>query len=135
MHGLDPPLTEDDRPLIPAMLRGLRCQCPACGQARMFDGYLKVHDTCPSCSEDLSHQRADDGPAWLTMFVTLKTLLPLMVSVMFRWDPNPVLLFAVFASLLTGLSLFLLPRFKGMIVSIQWSRRMHGFEDENGRQH
>ncbi len=123
----------DDRPLTPAILRGLRCQCPACGAAHMFDGYLKVQDACPDCGEDLSHQRADDGPAWLTMFVTLKLFLPLMVSVMFRWDPNPLLLFAVFASLITATSLFLLPRFKGMIVAIQWSRRMHGFEDGNAR--
>ena len=47
------------------------------------------------------------------------------VWVQFR--PEPL----VFATLLTvfavGLSLWLLPRFKGAIVGIQWSRRMHGF--------
>jgi uncharacterized protein (DUF983 family) len=26
-----------------------------------------------------------------------------------------------------GLSLFLLPRLKGMVVAMQWARRMHGF--------
>lgn len=99
----------DDRPLGPAVMRGLRCKCPACGAAPLLRGFLKVRDTCPACGEDLSHQRADDGPAYLTMLVTLKLVTPAMVAVMFRWDPNPVLLFSVFSLLLILLSLFLLP--------------------------
>jgi uncharacterized protein (DUF983 family) len=31
-----------------------------------------------------------------------------------------------------AVSLFLLPRFKGMIVAFQWARRMHGFEGRDG---
>ncbi|WP_071795015.1 DUF983 domain-containing protein [Natronohydrobacter thiooxidans] len=127
--------TPDDRPLTPAILRGLRCKCPACGEASMLQGFLKVADTCPACGEDLSHQRADDGPAYLTMLVTLKTVTPMMVAAMFLWDLHPAVLFSLFATLLVALSLFLLPRFKGMIVAIQWSRRMHGFEGKDARQH
>ena len=123
----------DDRPLSPAVLRGLRCKCPACGEGAMMQGFLTVAPNCPSCGEDLSHQRADDGPAYLTMLVTLKVVTPLMVSAMFVWDMHPAVLFGLFATLLVALSLFLLPRFKGMIVAIQWSRRMHGFEDRNDR--
>ncbi len=126
MSSIDAQYT-DDRPLQPAVLRGLRCKCPACGQAPMLEKFLKVRDTCPGCGEDLSHQRADDGPAYLTMLVTLKVVTPLMVSAMFAWDMHPALLFSIFSALLVALSLFLLPRFKGMIVAIQWSRRMHGF--------
>lgn len=121
----------DDRPLTPALLRGARCKCPACGDASMMQGYLRVRDTCPACGEDLSHQRADDGPAYLTMLVTLKTVTPLMVVCMFMWDLHPLMLFGLFSTLLVALSLFLLPRFKGMIVAFQWSRRMHGFEGKD----
>lgn len=131
MHSIDASLA-DDRPMLPAVLRGVRCKCPACGEAPMMQRYLQVRDTCPACGEDLSHQRADDGPAYLTMLVTLKVVTPLMVVVMFKWDPHPALLFAVFGGMLVALSLFLLPRFKGMIVAIQWSRRMHGFEERDG---
>lgn len=118
----------EDRPLTPALLRGLRCKCPACGEGPVLERYLKARDTCPACGEDLSHARADDGPAYLTMLVTLKVVTPLMVAAMFRWDWHPAVMFAIFGGLLIALSLFLLPRFKGMIVAIQWSRRMHGFE-------
>jgi uncharacterized protein (DUF983 family) len=33
----------------------------------------------------------------------------------------------VFATGCVALSLFLLPRLKGVIVAIQWAKRMHGF--------
>ncbi|MGY6550124.1 MAG: DUF983 domain-containing protein [Roseinatronobacter sp.] len=125
-----PQVTADqgDRPLGQAMLRGLRCLCPACGAGSMMQGYLGIAPACPTCGTDLSHQRADDGPAYLTLLVTLKTVIPLMVATMFTWTIHPAVLFAVFGTALVALSLFLLPRFKGMIVAIQWSRRMHGFE-------
>ena len=35
----------------------------------MFRAYLKVVDACPVCGEDLSHQRADDAPAYMTMLI------------------------------------------------------------------
>ena len=125
--------TTEERPLGQALLRGLRCKCPACGAAPLLRGFLTVRDACPACGEDYSPQRADDGPAYLTMLVTLKTVTPLMVLVMFTYDPNPVLLFTSFTVLLVALSLFLLPRFKGMIVAFQWARRMHGFGDGDER--
>jgi uncharacterized protein (DUF983 family) len=126
-------IDDTTRPTGQAMLRGLRCKCPACGEGRLMDGYLKVHDHCPTCNEALHHQRADDGPAYLTMLVTLKTVTPLMVVTMFAYDIAPLVLFAGFATLLVAVSLFLLPRFKGMIVGLQWARRMHGFGDGDER--
>ena len=64
------------------------------------------------------------------MLVTLKTVVPLMVYVMFNHNMNPTLLFALSALLLVAMTLFLLPRFKGMIVAFQWAKRMHGFGDD-----
>jgi uncharacterized protein (DUF983 family) len=34
---------------------------------------------------------------------------------------------SIFTTLTVTLALFLLPRLKGMLVALQWSRRMHGF--------
>jgi len=48
---------------------------------------------------------------------------------------GPVLriLFTIFAVGCVALSLYLLPRFKGMIVAFQWARYMGGFRDEPRR--
>ena len=58
-----------DRPLRPALRRGLMGKCPRCGEGNMFRAYLKVADACPVCGEELIHQRADDAPAYLTILL------------------------------------------------------------------
>ncbi|MFT3689073.1 DUF983 domain-containing protein [Paenirhodobacter sp.] len=117
----------DDRPLGPAVLRGLMCRCPNCGRGPLLDGYLTVRTACPACSEDFRPQRADDGPAYLTILIVGHLMAPLILWAFVAFRPSPLTLIAVFATGCVALSLFLLPRLKGMIVAIQWSRRMHGF--------
>jgi len=41
--------------------------------------------------------------------------------------PEPLVMATTLTIASVGLSLFLLPRMKGMVVAIQWARRMHGF--------
>lgn len=117
----------DDRPLGPALQRGLRCQCPNCGEGRIFKGYLALRAACPVCGEDLSHQRADDGPAYLTILIVGHLMAPILLAVYTLYRPEPWVTILVFSAGCIALSLALLPRMKGMMVAIQWSRRMHGF--------
>ncbi|KFI24997.1 hypothetical protein CG51_16930 [Haematobacter missouriensis] len=116
-----------ERPFWPAVLRGWRGRCPACGEGRIMEGYLKVRQTCPSCGEDLSHQRADDGPAYMTILVVGHIMAPLILVVFNTWRPSPLVLITTFSIGTVALSLWLLPRFKGALVGLQWAKRMHGF--------
>ena len=117
----------DERPTKPAMWRGLRRRCPNCGEGVMFQGYLKVVDTCSVCEEDLHHQRADDGPAYLTILIVAHFVGFAMHLAFVHLRPDPIVLAVVLTIVCVTLSLYLLPRLKGMIVAIQWARRMHGF--------
>lgn len=117
----------DDRPTKPAMWRGFRRRCPNCGEGALFTGYLKVADSCPACSEDLHHHRADDGPAYLTILVVGHLMAPLIHVAFTKFRPDPMVLATVFTVGCVALSLYLLPRLKGVVVAIQWARRMHGF--------
>ena len=119
--------TIDDRPTKPAILCGLRQRCPNCGEGHIFKGYLKVVDHCPVCNETLSHHRADDGPAYLTILIVAHILGFGMHLIWSYFQPSPVIMATSLSIGAVALSLFLLPRLKGMIVAIQWSRRMHGF--------
>ena len=121
------PELADDRPMGRAMWRGWRKRCPACGSGPMMRGYLAVRDSCPVCDEALHHHRADDGPAYLIIVVVGKLLAPTLFAVYSAFRPEPLVLAAVFSTAAVALSLYLLPRLKGMVVGIQWSRRMHGF--------
>lgn len=123
-----PPMTDQsDRPTMPALLRGLRCKCPNCGEGDLLHSYLKVNDTCASCQQELFHHRADDGPAYLTILIVGHLMAPLLLLVFEHYRPEPLILFTIFAVGCTGLSLYLLPRLKGAVVAFQWARRMHGF--------
>jgi uncharacterized protein (DUF983 family) len=117
----------DDRPLRAALLRGWRRRCPNCGAGPMLRGYLKVRDTCPVCGEALHHQRADDGPAYLTILIVGHIMAPAILWAFVEFRPDPMVLTAIFSVGTVALSLYLLPRLKGVMVAIQWSRRMHGF--------
>ena len=117
----------DDRPTRPAMLNGLRCRCPRCGEGKLFTTYLKVTDQCAVCEEELMHHRADDGPAYLTILVVAHIIGFAIHLMWVQWRPEPLVMASVLTIGAVSLSLLLLPRFKGLIVGIQWARRMHGF--------
>ena len=126
-HPATLPLDEDDRPLRPALIRGWRRRCPHCGDGPMLQGFLAVRETCPTCGEALHHQRADDGPAYLTILIVGHLLAPVLLFVFTTWRPDPLPLAVGFSAATVALSLYLLPRLKGAMVALQWAKRMHGF--------
>lgn len=130
-HELNRLAAQQQRPMRLSLWRGWNRRCPNCGGGAMFDGYLTVRDDCDICGETLSHHRADDAPAWLTMIVVGHLIAPLMLSV-YQITDLPAWAHAVFWPLvaLAGV-LVLLPRIKGGIVAFQWAHRMHGFDERH----
>lgn len=127
---LDTALTHtDERPTGQAMLRGALGRCPSCGEGRLFTRFLKVADHCPACNEAMHHQRADDGPAYLTILLVSHLGAPLLLASYVAWRPSAMTMVYIFGLGSIILSLLLLPRIKGAFVGLQWARRMHGFAD------
>ena len=123
----DNTIIAEDRALWPALRRGFRRKCPNCGTGPMMAGYLNVRDSCTVCRQELSHHRADDGPAYLTILIVGHLMAPLLHVAFTAFRPEPLVLFTVFAIGCVTLSLYLLPRLKGAVVGFQWARFMHGF--------
>jgi uncharacterized protein (DUF983 family) len=119
-----------ERSTADAMLRGARQRCPACGEGALFKSYLKVADTCPACGEELHHQRADDLPAYFTMFIVGHIVVGLVMMVESAYAPELWVHALIWPPLLLVLSLVLLPRIKGAAIGLQWAQRMHGFGRE-----
>ncbi len=118
-----------DRALLPALLRGWRQRCPNCGGGPMMSGYLKVRDSCASCGEELHHHRADDLPAWATILIVGHVLVSGLLAVEINFAPPLWVHWAIWPAMTLGLTMWLLPRVKGMVVAFQWAKRMHGFDD------
>ena len=121
------PTYPEERPLGPAIRRGFRRKCPNCGTGDLFRGYLKVRDDCPVCEQELHHQRADDGPAYLTILIVGHIMVPMIGVIYMAFQPQPLLMASVFSVATVALSLFLLPRLKGFMIAFQWAKYMHGF--------
>ncbi|WP_371398648.1 DUF983 domain-containing protein [Algimonas porphyrae] len=109
-------------PLRPKLIRGLKMQCPSCGEAKLFRRFLKPVEHCPSCGVNWGDVRADDGPAWASMLVAGHLVAPAFHWVVFKED------WPIWASV-TGISLLLallcitlLQPMKGVFMAIIWDK-------------
>ena len=119
--------TETPRPVWSALRRGFRNRCPNCGIGRVLFRYVKVHDQCEACHEELHHHRADDMPPYVTILIVGHIIVPLVLMAEQAWAPATWVHWLIWIPLTLLLSLLLLPRIKGAVVGIQWANRMHGF--------
>ncbi|HEX2842769.1 DUF983 domain-containing protein [Hyphomicrobium sp.] len=115
------------RDIKAAMFRGWRQKCPACGEGPLYWKYLKVSDTCPSCGEELHHQRADDAPPYFTMVIVCHVIIAGVLLLEKTFAPPTWVHLVLWLPLTVLMSLWLLPRVKGSLVGLQWALRMHGF--------
>ena len=116
-----------ERDVKQAILLGLRCRCPACGNAPLFGRYLKILPHCPACGQDWTHQRADDLPAYIVILLLGHIIVPAMVEVERAFSPPLMFQMLFWPGLAIVLALLLLQPVKGAVVAIQWARHMHGF--------
>lgn len=118
-----------------AMWKGFRCRCPACGDSRLFQAYLKPVEACERCGEDMSGQRSDDLPPYITIFTVGHVLVPLILWAESSQTSWPIWLhMLIWLPLATLLTFGLMQPVKGAVIGMQWGARLHGF-DPNGDIH
>lgn len=121
------PTMPEEVKAFPAMRRGFLCRCPACGEGRLFDRFLKVASHCEACGTEFHHHRADDLPPYIVITIVghligygilmteTKLELPMWVHL------------ATWPALTLILCLALLQPVKGAVVGLQYALGMHGF--------
>jgi uncharacterized protein (DUF983 family) len=117
-----------ERPLMRSIRRGLFNTCPACGEGKLFRAYLKPVKQCDICQEDMSHERSDDLPPYLVVFILGHVMLGgyMMTDTLFPhfyWWAHLV----IWVPLSVVVALLILQPIKGGVIGLQWSLRMHGF--------
>ncbi|MFT6659948.1 DUF983 domain-containing protein [Maritalea sp.] len=110
-----------------AIKNGILGRCPKCGKGHLFQGYLKVQDSCANCGEDLYHHRADDAPPYITMAIVGHIIVGIMLHLEMNYEIDPLI--HLYWSLPTALfsALLLLRPVKGMVIGLQWAKYMAGF--------
>lgn len=100
--------------------KGIIGSCPNCGNTKLFKSYLKQVTQCKKCKEEWGKIKADDGPAWLTIFLVGHIIAPILLvtipgSIWPDW-----LLITFWTAVSIALALILLPRTKGLFIAILW---------------
>lgn len=116
-----------DRALWPAVLWGIRCRCPRCGEGHLYRRYLKVVERCEHCNLELGKARADDLPAYISITIVGHILVLGLFHFEGGTDGVPPWLYLLgmcFAAI--ALPLVMLPSIKGAVVGLQYAHRMHG---------
>ncbi len=122
------PDEEEARPRWQSVKRGFSCRCPHCGEGKLFRAWLKPVEACPVCGEDLSHQRADDFPPYITMVLSGHILVPLMLAGQMLTDFSVVTYLAIYLPITVASVFGLIQPVKGGVIGLQWALRMHGFD-------
>ena len=122
------PAMDDDHAPVDfwtALMRGWRGRCPRCNEGRLFSSYLKMKGHCEVCDLALEPYRADDAPAYFTIFVVGHIVVPLVLLVE-RWGTEPPLWVhaLLWLPLSVALALVLLPRIKGAVIALLWAQKM-----------
>ncbi|MFN4089134.1 MAG: DUF983 domain-containing protein [Alphaproteobacteria bacterium] len=120
-------LESADRPVLPAILRGLRRRCPACGGGRCLRAYLKAAD-CDHCGAPLGAIRADDLPPYVTIFLVGHIVVPLALMLERTSAPPFWLQMTLWPTVTAALTLLLLPYVKGGAIGLLWALGLRGDE-------
>ena len=117
-----------ERTISHAIINGLQCKCPNCGEASLFQGFTTVKDSCDNCSQELFHHRADDLPPYLNILLVGHVMVSILIVSM-NYELFGMWTTAIGGSLIAVImALALMRPIKGMVVGLQWALRMHGFD-------
>ena len=116
------------KPLNP-FLAGLKCRCPNCGEAPLFDGYLKVTPKCEACGQDLSSADSGDGPVVFILLIVGAIGCGGLLFTEFTFHPPVWLELVIWLPLITALTLGALRPFKATLIALQF--RNHASEARN----
>ena len=101
-----------------ALRRGALGACPSCGQGRLFNGWLRVSDTCARCDAPLGQVRADDAPPYVTIFVVGHVVIPGMLWLEKAYSPELWVHTAIWVPLTLVLAIGLLRPIKGATIGL-----------------
>lgn len=103
------------------ILSGIRQRCGACGEGKLFKGYLKLNDACPHCGRDMTAADTADGPAFFVGFGVLILMAPFLFLVPMSPLSIGLKILAMIGvgAVVTLLCMWLLPAAKGVLLNLQ----------------
>ena len=107
--------------LLLGLHRGVTRRCPACGVGQLFCGYLAVRPTCPACLNDNEQYPSDDFAPYVTIFLVLHLMIPILILADRSWQASVAVEMAVAIPIFLVATLLLLPFAKGGVIGFAWA--------------
>ena len=105
---------------LSAWQTGFRGRCPRCGEGALYDGFLKVGDHCPVCGLDYNFENAGDGAVPFLILLIGAVGVGVGVWVLFAFNAPVWVPILVSAPICTLLTVYLLPKAKGVLIALQY---------------
>ncbi|MXP09020.1 DUF983 domain-containing protein [Pseudoblastomonas halimionae] len=109
-----------------AVWRGIRNRCPHCGEATLMPRFLKPVEECPVCGKDWDRHRADDFPAYVSIFLTGHIMAPIMIALATADILSTLGLVLALVIPFAILSIGLIQPAKGAIMALLWRLGVNG---------
>jgi uncharacterized protein (DUF983 family) len=114
---------ETSTTLLQAMLRGVACKCPRCGQGKLFNGFLTIAPACERCGLDFGFTDAGDGPAVFIILIAGFVVVFIALIIEVKYDP-PIWVEAVISvPLVLAATLLPLRSMKSLLISLQYHHK------------
>ena len=111
---------------------GLRCVCPNCAQASVYQGYLTFKPACDVCGTDFTGADVGDGASFFVMFAAMAVIIPMALILEIIAGP-PIWLHAIIWVPATfAFCLWLLRPAKALLFSLQWANNAKEAELDTG---
>jgi uncharacterized protein (DUF983 family) len=109
--------------LTDAILRGLTCKCPRCGQGKLYKGFLDVAPACASCGLDYGFTDAGDGPAIFIILFAGFVVVFIALIIEVKYDPPFWFEALISVPMVLAATLFPLRSTKSLLISLQYHHK------------
>jgi uncharacterized protein (DUF983 family) len=109
--------------VVSPFVAGVRCRCPRCGRAPLYEGLLTIRERCVACGLDLRAQDSGDGPAVFVILILGFVVVGLAALVEIKLEPPLWVHALLWPGIILAGAIFLLRILKAMLIALQFRHR------------
>jgi uncharacterized protein (DUF983 family) len=102
------------------IVTALTCRCPACGEGKLFQGFLATRPRCEACGIDYSFIDSGDGPAVFIILAAGFVVVFAALIVEFVFQPPFWLHALLWLPLILAVTLLPLRPTKALLIALQY---------------
>ncbi len=113
-----------EQPIINSLL----FKCPACGEGKLYDSFMKITEKCPACGLEIKKHESADGPAYIAMFLTSIIVIIAAISVEVIYRPEFWIHIIIWSFFTVFIGITSLIFCKALFIGLQYKYRSDDFK-------